>query len=181
MYQNVLDKQKQGIRAAQPMSIDKLRLLLFEECNRSCPGCCNRDWDLQALPVCYDFTPYRIILLTGGEPMLHPETVRAAVAEIRRQAKAPIYLYTAMTQGLDELMPLLDGVTLTLHTLCDYPPFWRFDQLARNLDGKSLRLNIFEGVGPVDCSTRWQVKGHMKWIPNCPLPEGEVLMRYQPT
>ena len=72
MYQNVLDKQKQGIRAAQPMSIDKLRLLLFEECNRSCPGCCNRDWDLQPLPVCYDLPPYRIILLTGGEPMLYP-------------------------------------------------------------------------------------------------------------
>ena len=66
-------------------------------------------------------------------------------------------------------------------TPSDYLPFWRFDQSARNLDGKSLRLNIFEGVGPVDCSTRWQVKGHMKWIPNCPLPEGEVLMRYQPT
>lgn len=162
------------------MAVDKLRLLLFEECNRSCPGCCNRDWDLQALPVCQDFTPYRIIMLTGGEPMLHPEIVRAAVAEIRRQTKAPIYLYTAMTQGLDELMPLLDGVTLTLHAPCDYLPFWRFDQSARNLDGKSLRLNIFEEVGPVASSERWQVKDHMAWIPNCPLPQGEVLMRFRP-
>ena len=66
-------------------------------------------------------------------------------------------------------------------TPSDYLPFWRFDQSARNLDGKSLRLNIFEEVGPVDCSTRWQVKDHMKWILNCPLPEGEILMRYRPT
>ena len=162
------------------MAADKLRLLLFEECGRNCPGCCNRDWDLQALPVCQDFTPYQIIMLTGGEPMLHPEIIHSAVTEIRRQTKAPIYLYTAMTQGLDELMPLLDGVTLTLHTPDDYLPFWRFDQSARNLDGKSLRLNIFEEVGPVACSTKWQVKDHMKWIPDCPLPDGEVLMRYRP-
>lgn len=112
--------------------------------------------------------------------MLHPEIIHSAVTEIRRQTKAPIYLYTAMTQGLDELMPLLDGVTLTLHTPDDYLPFWRFDQSARNLDGKSLRLNIFEEVGPVACSTKWQVKDHMKWIPDCPLPDGEVLMRYRP-
>lgn len=47
--------------------------------------------------------------------MLHPEIIREAVAEIRAQTQAPIYLYTARTQGLDELMPILDGVTLTLH------------------------------------------------------------------
>ena len=71
------------------MAADKLRLLLFEECGRNCPGCCNRDWDLQALPVCQDFTPYQIIMLTGGEPMLHPEIIHSAVTEIRRQTKAP--------------------------------------------------------------------------------------------
>ncbi len=41
----------------------KLRLLLFEECTRSCPGCCNRDWDLQSLPVCRDYSPYQLIML----------------------------------------------------------------------------------------------------------------------
>ena len=163
------------------MSVDKLRLLLFEECDRDCPGCCNRDWDLQSLPICEDFTPYRLVMLTGGEPMLHPEIIRSAAADIRRQTSAPIYLYTAMTQGLDELLPLLDGVTLTLHTPSDYLPFWRFDQSAQNLYGKSLRLNIFEEVGPVICSERWQVKDHMVWVPNCPLPAGEVLMRYRPS
>ena len=29
------------------MADEKLRLLLFEECDRDCPGCCNRDWDWQ--------------------------------------------------------------------------------------------------------------------------------------
>ena len=109
------------------MADEKLRLLLFEECDRDCPGCCNRDWDLRSLPVCRDFTPYQVIMLTG-----------------------------------------------------DCLPFWRFDQSTQSLDGKSLRLNIFEEVGPVASSERWQVKDHMAWIPNCPLPQGEVLMRLRP-
>lgn len=72
------------------------------------PGCCNRDWDLQALPLCQDYTPYRLIMLTGGEPMLYPEIIREAIAAIRRQTNVPIYLYTAMPEQLDALMPLLD-------------------------------------------------------------------------
>lgn len=76
------------------MTKDKLRLLLLDDCNRNCPGCCNRDWDLQALPLCQDYTPYRLIMLTGGEPMLYPEIIREAIAAIRRQTNVPIYLYT---------------------------------------------------------------------------------------
>ena len=107
-------------------------------------------------------------------------TIRDGGTLLRAQTQAPIYLYTARTQGLDELMPILDGVTLTLHEPGDCLPFWRFDQSTQSLDGKSLRLNIFEEVGPVASSERWQVKDHMAWIPNCPLPQGEVLMRFRP-
>lgn len=158
----------------------KLRLLLFEECTRNCPGCCNRDWDLQSLPVCRDHSPYQLIMLTGGEPMLHPEIIQAAVADIRSQTNAPIYLYTAQPAELDALMPLLDGVTVTLHAPEDIPVFEAFDRTARNLAGKSLRLNVFEEAGTLTCRPEWKVKDHMEWIPNCPLPEGEVLMWYQP-
>ena len=163
------------------MTKDKLRLLLFDDCNRNCPGCCNRDWDLQALPLCQDYTPYRLIMLTGGEPMLYPEIIREAIAAIRRQTNVPIYLYTAMPEQLDALMPLLDGVTVTLHTPEDIPVFQSFDRTAQNLTGKSLRLNVFDEVGTVICRPEWQVKDHMRWIPNCPLPEGEGLMRDQPS
>ena len=74
-----------------------------------------------------------------------------------------------------------DGVTVTLHTPEDIPVFQSFDRTAQNLTGKSLRLNVFDEVGTVICRPEWQVKDHMRWIPNCPLPEGEVLMRYQPS
>ncbi|MBU1087771.1 MAG: hypothetical protein KKD05_09695, partial [Candidatus Omnitrophica bacterium] len=53
----------------------KLRLLLFTECNRNCNGCCNNDWDLKSLLNEHLFKEYSEILLTGGEPMLHPELI----------------------------------------------------------------------------------------------------------
>lgn len=157
----------------------KLRLLLFEECNRSCPGCCNRDWDLVHLPICSDYTPFECVMLTGGEPMLHPEIIRDAVQTIRAQTSIPIYLYTAVVEGLDELLPILDGVTVTLHTREDVAPFCAFEQAAQNLEGKSLRLNMFREAGPLPYPpARWMRKEDMEWIPNCPLPDGEVMMRY---
>ena len=48
----------------------KLRLLVTEECNRHCPGCCNNNWDLKSLSVCKSYRDYEQILITGGEPLL---------------------------------------------------------------------------------------------------------------
>lgn len=161
---------------------DKLRLLLFEECNRNCEGCCNKDWDLQSVPTCDDYSPYRLIMLTGGEPMLRPDVIRSAVSDIRAQTDAPIYLYTAMTHGLDDILPIIDGLTLTIHEADDVPNFVAFEKNAQNLaslaERGSLRLNVFEEAGNVPCGNAWKVKSNMHWIKDCPLPNGEVLMRY---
>lgn len=165
------------------MKIDKLRLLLFEECHRGCPGCCNKDYDLQNLPICTDYTPYRTIMLTGGEPMLHPDIICSAVGEIRKQTNAKIYLYTAMTDGLDDILPIIDGLTLTLHSPQDKVDLERFESTSKHLYDMSqrgtLRLNVFREVGDIHgISQVWRVKPDMVWIPNCPLPDGEVFMRY---
>ena len=150
----------------------KLRLILFEACGRSCCGCCNQDWDLAHLPVCSDYSPYELIMLTGGEPMLRPEVIRAAVAAIRAQTHALIYLYTDMGNGLDDysailrmvemldaLMELLDGITITLHEPKDVLPFAVFACLAKNLAGKSLRLNVFREVGTTPRTLQgWKIK-----------------------
>ena len=44
---------------------------------------------------------------------------------------------------------------------------------------KSLRLKVFKGVdvSGIDLSL-WDVKDNIEWIKDCPLPEDEVLMRY---
>jgi molybdenum cofactor biosynthesis enzyme MoaA len=73
----------------------KLRLVLFEQCNRRCKGCCNKDWNIKSLPVCTDYTGWDVIMLTGGEPMLMPGLVLLTIGFIRtRNPKAKVYVYT---------------------------------------------------------------------------------------
>lgn len=166
------------------MERKKLRLLLFEACNRNCEGCCNKDWDLASLPTCTDYTPYREILLTGVEPLLKPKLVVQAIREIREQTSAPIILYTAdLTQPLWLFLisDLIDGLTITLHDAAAVPLFNEFDKrfLPSEKLKKRLRLNVFKEADAVTAKPHWQVKPDMEWIKDCPLPEGEVFMRYK--
>jgi len=162
---------------------NKLRLILFEECHRSCEGCCNRDWNLKSLPVCSDFRGYDRIMLTGGEPMLHPEIIVRAIGAITLQTSTPIILYTALLTNkvlLGRILDVIEGITVTLHTAEDVAPFLDFDRYYAGQESKSYRLNIFRGVGHVQCSPRWKVKDDITWIKDCPLPPGETLMRFDP-
>jgi len=166
--------------------VKKLRLLLFEECNRSCLGCCNNDWDLDNLEVCKSFEGYNEISLTGGEPMLWPDVVIDAAYKIRNSCRAKIWLYTAMVENLHATIQVLwvvDGICVTLHEQSDVGPWKRFSDLlsdGRFYRGKSMRLNVFKGVDVRDVPSWWKVKSNIEWISNCPLPENESFMRYQP-
>jgi hypothetical protein len=160
----------------------KLRLLLTEKCNRRCRGCCNKDYDLAALPVCEDFAVYEEIMLTGGEPMLFPADLSWMISKIQNQTKAPIFLYTANCTSPNALMTILDridGITLTLHRPHDVEPFRRFNDLLQALKApKSLRLNVFKGVSLKGLDTsKWTVRKNITWRINCPIPQDEVFMR----
>jgi len=163
--------------------MSKLRLLLFEECNRSCDGCCNKDWDLKSLPVCKDYSPYDEIMLTGGEPMLCPVLLYEVIKEIRKTSKAKIYIYTAMLNDPAHSLWLLrkiDGLTVTLHSQSDADCFLRFTyHPLYDASGKSLRLNIFKDITLHDkeIPSEWIVKKDIEWIKDCPLPKDEIFMR----
>jgi hypothetical protein len=169
--------------------LKSLRLLLFSECNRNCDGCCNKDWDLDSLPVVNSFHGYDEIILTGGEPMLHPGFVIKTIEKIRKQSKAKIYVYTAKIDSVLDIYNVVcwaDGITVTLHDTNDVKNFIELNNflLKMWIDGfiskhtQSFRLNVFEGVdiSGEDLSL-WIVKSNIKWIKNCPLPENEVFMR----
>lgn len=161
----------------------ELRLLLWEECNRTCAGCCNKDWNVSSLPVCSDYSGYELIMLTGGEPMLKPEALIKIIAKIRQQTSAPIYVYTADVDDLDATFAVLevaDGITLTLHDQSDVENFQIFDHcmVMKQISGKSMRLNVFKGIDLTGVDTRgWQVKDNIEWIENCPLPQNEKFMK----
>lgn len=160
-----------------------LRLLLFSECDRSCRGCCNKDWNLTALPECQDYTGFDTVILTGGEPLLQPELIKSVASDIRKSTSAPIYVYTAMVKDPErfrDVLSVVDGVTLTLHSRKDVEPFVELMKAipADELQGKSLRLNAFSTVSLKDVDTSaWKVKSGIRWIKDCPLPTQEVFMR----
>jgi len=167
----------------------KLRLLLWEDCNRSCEGCCNKDWDLKNLPVVESYDGYDEILLTGGEPMLYPEKLQKLIMKIGwENVNAKKYMYTAdlsMPLQVIKTLTFLDGMTVTLHEQSDVDTFFKFNILlyAMNIDlsYKSLRLNIFKGVDvePIEKNEvpLWHTSRNREWIKNCPLPKDEVFMR----
>jgi len=160
----------------------KLRLLLFSTCNRSCEGCCNKQWDLNELPVCTDFTGYDEIILTGGEPMLNPMLVEQTAKRVREDHQGALYMYTAKLDDISYLIRLLedlDGLCVTLHEQEDVHVWQSFNHyLPASQRSKSLRLNVFDGIDldGID-TTDWVVKEGIEWIADCPLPPGEVFMR----
>ena len=160
----------------------KLRLVLHTTCERQCEGCCNKQFDLDNTPYCEDYTPYELIMITGGEPMLTPIMLERAIKEIRSNTTAPMILYTAKTDDdrLIRIFSLLDGITVTLHDEDDITPFHKFSQCVSSVSkGKTLRLNVFKGVHFPFQLPYWQTKRNIEWINPCPLPIGEVLMKYK--
>lgn len=163
----------------------KLRLLLTEDCNRTCKGCCNKEHDLSALSGCTSFQGYELIMITGGEPLLKPGLLIETIQRIRREAPGtPIYVYTAYREDprwLLAVLAMVDGITLTLHTRKDVPHFRVFNNMllqSGHLTIRSLRLNVFRGIDISDIDvSAWNVKSDMVWIKDCPVPVNEVFMR----
>lgn len=164
---------------------DKMRLILWPECDRDCPGCCNKSIDMSTVPHALDFKGYREIILTGGEPLLYPDMVRELTCGIRSIADPDtrVLLYTANydSNAHSKTLYALDGMTITLHEQADVEPFmylYAWMLYTKVHIGKTMRLNVFEGITHPNVSDVFSVKSGIRWIKNCPLPEGEVLMRW---
>lgn len=167
----------------------KLRLLLFEKCNRSCEECCNKGFDLNALPVVQNYSEYEEIVLTGGEPMLNVPLLLGTVSAIREaNPEAKILVYTAKINRINliwEVLKSVDGLTVALHEQKDVIHFLRLNEALSHfskdygLYDRSLRLNVFKGVAVTKDRDLplWGVKRGIEWIKDCPLPTDEVFMR----
>ena len=164
----------------------KLRLLITAICDRNCPGCCNKDWDLKGLDnVNNNFHNYDEILLTGGEPLLTTEILINTITKIKEQnPTARIFIYTANYNPIKHEYLLfihdVDGITVTIHEQKDVQDFVKLDEHLSKIEGinrKSLRLNIFSGISIPNLKCNWWLKQNMEWIENCPLPVNEVFMK----
>ena len=173
----------------------KLRLLVNTDCDRSCAGCCNKLWNLKTLPKVTHFD-YDEIILTGGEPLLHPDELIGIIRVIRITANGKIFLYTATNDLMSffRVLPLIDGVVLTLHDNDDVNSAYHIARLVheriQDYRHVSLRMNIFQEVNIEETLSEkyandfnsflksdWIVKDNIVWIEDCPLPDGEEFKR----
>ena len=99
-----------------------LRLLITDFCEKKCPGCCNKDWDLKNLPIAESYEGYEEILLTGGEPTLKVKLLFDTIIKIRKENPvAKIIVYTSNVFSLfQDWVNFVDGITLTLHDKRDF-------------------------------------------------------------
>jgi len=166
----------------------KLRLLVTEYCPKNCAGCCNKDIDLDALPIISSvdqLVDYDEIYVTGGEPLCEARTdhTLSIIASIIVNTKARIFVYTSAVDNpvvLAKVLTMLHGMTITLHTQKDAEDFKIVMALmSRGLRmSKSLRLNVFKGVDITGMYTGgFMVKDNIEWIKDCLLPVGEEFKR----
>lgn len=161
----------------------KLRLRILDRSNLEIPCKGQSGEGEYRLSVCTNYKPYGLITIEGEGAMQLPECIREAVVSIRAKTKAPIILDTRMTDNLDDVLPLFDGLTLNLHTKEDVMAFHHLEVFSENLvdmaKKKLLRLNVFAEAGRVSCQEFWRVKRHMSEASSCARSRGEELMRYK--
>ena len=115
------------------------RLLVTLACSRGCGYCCNAIPGVQEqfrpLADLDDLDDYAEIVLSGGEPMEAPKLTRGIVYELfTRQPLRPIYLYTARyVPELAPMLPMLRGITYTLHKGATAAELERFQKMQRAL------------------------------------------------
>ena len=170
----------------------KLRLLVTLHCNRSCPGCCNKDYDIKNLPKISiaQAAQYGEVMITGGEPLLYPGKVNnLMLAIVAENPSAKIFIYTANIRELasgDTLdSSLFSGVHVTIHEditkhelqLLKYMQ----ERYPITFKTKSMRLQIFPDIKrKISIVPKlWKRITFNPWIENCPLPIDEDFMQLE--
>ena len=129
------------------------------------------------------------VAITGGEPLQHVVNTINLINNVRDIAELQgispkIYVYTSIAYfgKLINIIRDSDGVVLTPHSKKDIESFVDTNKYLLTYPPKdvSLRLNLFPDIKemlPKDIDlSLWKVKD-IKWVENCPVPEGEDFRR----
>jgi hypothetical protein len=164
------------------------RLILFEDCPRACPGCCNEYPSLRAqmkpISSMDELAGYEEIVLTGGELLHKPIVTLDFLYDLKdRFPDKRVYMYTAMwSVHLDDMMEIVDGIHYTVHAPAvpkDVHDFETVQGMVTGWDGHArlyvdssceLKLSIRPSVWDRVEIKPWMVEGE------CPLPSHEDLL-----
>lgn len=178
--------------------IRKLRVMVTDYCGKSCDGCCNKSIKPAGEISFNDLVDhhYGEILFTGGDPAMFPLPLVALVTSVKRaRGNGPYKLYSYMSsypRSMNLMEKLdhagLDGIHYTIHAEATDEDVmqlkWATDDLsAALLNLRSNRLAIDSRLyDKYDFSNlrlrKWDVVRKMKWLPECPLPDGEEFFTF---
>lgn len=168
------------------------RVIVTTNCNRNCPGCCNSK--INEIPDIVDISMlanYEEIVITGGEPMLNPDSLLKFIKALRKQNKEQkIYLYTAhlAMEEHRKILGKLDGITVTLHAEATDDDIRSLKYMSELLyvymEDLDMRLFIDKRVyEKYDLSNirlqAWDVVRKLEWKENCCLAENEDLLMFR--
>ena len=165
------------------------RVIVTTTCNRRCPGCCNetigRVASIGDISILSD---YEEVVITGGEPMLNPNTLLRFIKALKKQNKKQrIYLYTACLTMDDHpvILKHLDGITVTVHAEATDNDIRDLKYMSYNLYGEDLDMRLFIDKRVYDrydlsniCMKSWDVVRKLEWKEKCDPADNEDLLLY---
>lgn len=124
-----------------------IHLLVTDKCDRNCPFCCNKQYDLDAIPVVSDeeMKIAKRIFLTGGEPFSYTDPCKIA-RSIKEKYNVEIYVYTN-AEPLERYLLTndlygIDGLTISIKSKDDERSF---ERIKHNIDPLKNRVYVFPG------------------------------------
>lgn len=165
------------------------RVIVTYRCDRNCPGCCNmQPQDIKEISSPKELKEYEEIVITGVEPFLDPGTLKQFIKDLRRQNRnAKIFLYTDCLNAdeHDNVIRLLDGMTVTIHAECTDDDIRDLKYMSENLYGEPLDLRLFVDkrvyerydLRNIKLST-WDVVRKQEWKEKCNPADNEDLLYF---
>lgn len=170
------------------------RVIVTFECNRNCPGCCNKKLpEYKVIHNINELLAYQEIVITGGEPMLIPGKVMDLVDGLRTDCdyRGKIYMYTSLWNGKKiskDILRELDGITYTLHAESTDKEIMELKALSNSgiLQNPSFVSRLFIDTRVYeryDLSNinfaRWSVIRKLVWKEKCEPAQNEDLLVYK--
>jgi molybdenum cofactor biosynthesis enzyme MoaA len=131
-----------------------IHLLVTDKCDRDCKDCCNKQYDLEKVPVITkeELSQADMVLLTGGEPFAYanPPVIASTIKKLFPNVKKIIVytnaleLYKYIEEG--GTLKYIDGLSISLKNKVDasfFSDLQCFDVL-NELD--SNRVYVFPGI-----------------------------------
>lgn len=141
-----------------------IHLMVTPLCNRDCPYCCNKQYDMNSIPVVSEkeLLAAHTLCLTGGEPFAYANPVAIAGYYKRHYRNIEkIYVYTNAKElyfwlDYDSSLGAIDGLNISIKSKSDQITFNLISKFYR-ISTTENRLYIFNNLYPKEIPVNFEV------------------------